>query len=89
MIKLRNLLGRLLIMLADVLPHVIKWVARQIKINKLKNKLFSFLVKFEGKVKAQNSLNIQQNIAEIRDSVKAKIKSWALPVKHCFRKIQV
>lgn len=42
---------------------------------KLKNKLFSFLVKFEGNVKAQNSLYIQQNIPKIRWSVKAKIKS--------------
>lgn len=31
------------------------------EMNKLKNKLSSFLVKFEGNVKAQNSLYVQQN----------------------------
>lgn len=50
--------------------------------NKLKNELFGDLVEFEGKVKAQISLSIQQNSSKIKDNFKAKIKSWGWPVKH-------
>lgn len=50
--------------------------------NKLKNELFGDLVEFEGNVKAQISLSIQQNSSKIKDNFKAKIKSWGWPVKH-------